>query len=146
MDKTRITHFDPADGELIARFTTFMVKTVRFAKLEYIRHQKHWNKEVPVFSVPDSPYLGGNAQPHEYGIGDGEFFFAHERIADAFLDLAELPRRILELSFVAELSAMEIAELLGCSVKAVYNQKHAALKKLRDALLKGGERNGEKLP
>jgi DNA-directed RNA polymerase specialized sigma24 family protein len=50
-------------------------------------------------------------------------------------------RRILELSFIEGLSAMETAHLLGRSVNYIYDQKHAAIKKLRDALLRGGERD-----
>jgi len=68
-----------------------------------------------------------------------EFYFVDENVSDALTDLPSLRRRILELSYIEDLTAQEIADLLGRSLKFVYNQKHIALKKLRDTLLRGGE-------
>jgi len=69
------------------------------------------------------------------------FDFEEERLSRAFSELPVLRQRILEMAFVKRLSAQEIAQRLNCSVKYIYNQKHAALKKLRDILLKGGDEN-----
>lgn len=131
--------FDAADGELLAQFTAFMERVVTSAKIDYIRRQRHWKWEV----LTDKPLESTDSQPPPErwlsNVSDSEFFFAEERISKALSDLPALRRRILELSFIEELSAQEIAEALGCSVKFVYNQKQAAMKRLRDILLNGGE-------
>jgi len=131
--------FDDSDGELIAQFTAFMVKVVTSAKIDYIRRQRHWKWEVLTDKPPEP--VDDKTSPERWlsAVSDGEFYFAEERISKALSDLTTLRRRILELSFIDELSAQEIAEILGCSVKYVYKQKHAAIKKLRDILLNGGE-------
>jgi len=131
--------FDDSDGELIAQFTAFMVKVVTSAKIDYIRRQRHWKWEVLMDKPPEPQDDKLNSGRWMNAISESEFYFAEERISKALSDLPTLRRRILELSFIDELSAQEIAEILGCSVKFVYNQKHAALKKLRDNLLNGGE-------
>jgi len=131
--------FDDSDRELIAQFTAFMVKVVTSAKIDYIRRQRHWKWEVLMDKPPELQNDKPNPERWLSAVSDGEFYFAEERISKALSDLTTLRRRILELSFIEELSAQEIAEILGCSVKFVYNQKHAALKKLRDNLLNGGE-------
>lgn len=128
--------FEDADGELIAQFTAFMVKVVKSAKIDYIRRQRHWKWEVPMDKLPELPSQDASWMdvPSEQ-----QFNFGEEHISKAISDLPLLRRRILELSFIEQLTAQEIAERLNCSVKFVYNQKHAALKKLRDILLRGGE-------
>ena len=130
--------FDAADGELIAQFTAFMVTVVTSAKIDYIRRQRHWKWEVLTDKLPEAQDNHSNQAKWLSGVSDSEFYFAEERISKALSDLPSLRRRILELSFIEEYSAPEIAEILGCSVKFVYNQKHAALKRLRDILLNGG--------
>lgn len=130
--------FDVKDGELIAQFTSFMVRVVTSAKIDYIRRQHHWKQEVLMDKLPEPPEPPPNTERWLNGISQSEFYFAEETIAKALSDLPLLRRQILELSFIEELTAQEIADLLKCSVKYVYNQKHVALKKLRDILLNGG--------
>ena len=131
--------YDAADSELIAQFTAFMVKVVTSAKIDFIRRQRHTKWEIPVDKLPVPQDVMADTERWQSDVREEEFFFAEEQISDALSDIPSLRRRILELSFIDGLSAMEIAEMLGCSIKFVYNQKHAALKKLRDTLLKGGE-------
>lgn len=131
--------FDDSEGELIAQFTVFMEKLVTSAKIDYIRRQRHWKWEVLMDKPPEPQDMKPAPERWLSAVSENEFYFAEERISKALSDLSVLRRRILELSFIEGLSAHEIAEILGCSVKFVYNQKHAALKKLRDILLNGGE-------
>lgn len=131
--------FDDSEGELIAQFTAFMEKVVTSAKIDYIRRQRHWKWEVLMDKPPTPQDMKPIPERWLSAVPGNEFYFAEERISKALSDLSALRRRILELSFIEELSAQEISEILGCSVKFVYNQKHAALKKLRDILLNGGE-------
>ena len=133
----RDTTDDATDDALIARFTAFMVKVVSNAKIEYIRRQRHWKWEIPMDHLPmqeESPFT---SERWQNGASENEFDFAEERISNAFSSLPALRRRILELSFIESLPAQEIADELGCSIKYVYDQKHIALKKLRDILMKG---------
>ena len=131
--------YDAADSELIAQFTTFMVKVVTSAKIDYIRRQRHLKWEIPMDKLPMTQGNLTDTDRWQSAATDNEFYFAEERISNALSDLSPLRRRILELSFIEGLSAIEISEMLGCSIKFVYNQKHTSLKKLRDVLLKGGE-------
>ena len=48
-------------------------------------------------------------------------------------------KQILKLLFVQGLTAMEVAEELGCSLDYVYTNKRRALQKLRDQLVESGE-------
>ena len=135
--------FDATDDGLIARFTAYMAQTVTTAKIDYIRRQRHRKWETPVDKLPlkDEP-PSPTTERWQSGISDNEFSFAEERISNALSSLPALRRRILELAFIERLPAQEIADALGCSVKFVYDQKHAALKKLRDILMRGGELDG----
>ncbi len=140
MDKKQNPPFDPADSELIARFTAYMVKVVTTAKIDYIRRQSHWSMELPTDKLSKPDDATPETERWQHAASENEFFFAEERISDALSGLSQMRRRILELSFIDGMSAMEIAEHLGCSVKFVYNERHSAIKKLRNLLLKGGGR------
>ncbi len=129
--------FDDSEHELIAQFTAFMTSVVRSAKIDYIRRQRHWNREISMDVLPEAPV---DLQWFE-ALSETGFDFEEERLSRAFSELPVLRQRILEMVFVKRLSAQEIAQRLNCSVKYIYNQKHAALKKLRDILLKGGDEN-----
>jgi len=127
-----------ADSELFARFTTFMVKVVTSAKIDYIRRQRHWQWEVLMDELPD--LLDESSSPEHWLIASThEFQFAEDRVFAALSALPAKQRRILELSYIDELSAQEIAAILECPVTHIYSQKFAALKRLREALLDGDE-------
>ena len=71
----------------------------------------------------------------------GKFHFPEDWISTVFSALPIRQRQILELEYIGELSASEIAATLNCSVTHVYTQKYAAMKKLKAALM-GGESDG----
>ena len=70
------------------------------------------------------------------------FEFEEEKLANAFLSLPLMRKRVLEMLFIEELSDIEIAQNMNCSVKYVYDQKYLALQKLRKSL--GGETDDQK--
>ena len=134
-----ISYFDECDTELIARFTVFIEKVVTNAKIDYFRRTAYINHEIPMDKLPEE--LEPQWQDTDELFRDGRFSFEEQRIADAFTELNLMRQRILEMTYVEELSALEIADRLNCSVKFVYNQRAVAIKKLRDMLLGGGDEN-----
>jgi len=133
-----------ADRELFAQFTAFMEKVVSHAKIDYIRRQRHWRREVLMDELPE--LLDGNSSSQHWPISSTSgFHFAEDRIATALSSLPAKQRRILELSYIDDLSAQEIATILDYQVKTVRNQKCIALKKLREALLNGGGTDAQKI-
>lgn len=127
------------DRALLGRFTRYLQRVADTGRKDYIRRQAYRRREIlmdilPETAVYDEPLTVGEAALSRH------FDFEERRLSDAFAQLPLLKRRILALSFVEGLPAQEIAVLLNCSVKFVYNQKHTALNKLRETLLQGGER------
>ena len=128
-----------ADSELFAQFTAFMVKVITSAKIDYIRRQRHWRWEISTEILPDILDERPSLEDRMIEASMKGFHYAEERIAAALSTLRVEERRILELAYIEELSAEEIAALLGRPIRFVYNQKYIALRKLRKALLPGGE-------
>lgn len=129
-----------ADGELFARFTAFIVRVAISAKIDYIRRQRHWQWETLVDKLPER--LDGCSTPEHWLItSTGGFHFAEDRISEALSVLSAKQQRILELLYIDELSAQEVAMILKCSVSHVYNQTFAAMKRLRANLAEGGDEN-----
>jgi RNA polymerase sigma factor (sigma-70 family) len=128
------------DLDLLRRFTAYIQNVVHYARLEYFRTTEYTARESPLEQFP--PEILGYEDPSPV-INKGEFEFAEDKLSAAFSGLNLLRRRILTLIFVEELSAREVADKLNCSVDYVYLQKHRALKKLRDALINGGDSHGD---
>jgi len=128
------------DLDLLWRFTAWMEWVVPHAKIDYLRKQKHRQKEVPL-EQSDMDEAAEYEDPLPFS--SDEFQFEEERLAKAFSGLNLLRKQILTLTFVEDLPAQEVADRLGCSIDYVYLQKHRALKALRDQLMEGGGRRGE---
>jgi RNA polymerase sigma factor (sigma-70 family) len=128
------------DDDLRNQFTAFMQKVVYHAKVDYIRQKKarHANAEIESAETPVLSYEQDfRLEP------DAEFDFEEQRLADSFASLPLMRRRILTLLFVQGLTAMEVAEELGCSLDYVYSNKRRALQKLQEQLREGGEQDEE---
>ena len=124
--------------ELRARFTAWLETTIYRAKLKYLNRQK------PKFEVVSIEELPENAlsvpEKAVYGaVLQSAFDFEEERLAEAFANLPIKRQQILTMLFVEERKPEEIARLLNCSAQHVYDQRYQALKKLRQALTKGGD-------
>jgi len=133
------TYFDECDAELVARFTAFIEKVVTNAKIDYLRKTSYAKHELPMDKLPDE--LEPQCTNDEELFKNEGFLFEEKRIADAFTELNLMRQKILEMTYIDELSAFEIAARLNCSAKYVYNQRAVAIKKLRDLLLRGGDKN-----
>ena len=124
---------------LRARFTNWIEKLIKNAKIDYIRQL---NKAEPEFVFIDELFEDEQLiGARDVVISDDKdsFDFQEERLAEAFYKLPLMKRKILELLFVECIKPEEIASRLNCSPQYVYNQKFLALKQLRKKLDKGGD-------
>lgn len=124
---------------LRARFTNWIEKLIKNAKIDYIRQL---NKAEPEFVsidelFEDEQLIG--ARDVVISEDKDSFDFQEERLAEAFYKLPLMKRKILELLFIECIKPEEIASRLNCSPQYVYNQKFLALKQLRKKLDKGGD-------
>ena len=124
--------------KLRGQFTAWLEKLIVRAKLDYIRKNRQYLEVVSieelndeVLAVCDEPVTGT-----EQG-----FEFDDAEMERAFFELTPLRRKILTMLFVEEMTPEKIAEELGCSVEAVYNNRSRALKKLKETIRKGGEQS-----
>jgi len=127
------------DMDLLWIFTAYVSKVVRYAKLEYLRNQKHYVSETPLDLLPPEML----SYEDSYLSQKDAFVFEDDALTNAFNKLGSLRQEILICVFLEGLSAQETADRLGCSVENVYLHKHRALKKLRDQLMEGGDQNGK---
>ena len=124
---------------LRARFTNWIEKLIKNAKIDYIRQL---NKAEPEFVsidelFEDEQLIG--ARDVVISEDKDSFDFQEEKLAEAFYKLPLMKRKILELLFIECIKPEEIASRLNCSPQYVYNQKFLALKQLRKKLDKGGD-------
>jgi len=124
------------DGDLRNQFTAYMQKVVYHAKVDYIRRKKAQQPkaEVSCAEVSDLAY-----EQDFRTVPETEFDFEERRLANSFETLPLIRRKILTLLFVQGLSAMEVAEEIGCSLDFVYTSKRRALQKLREQMQESGE-------
>ena len=118
---------------LRGRFTAWMKVVVKRAKIDYIRKLNRQPKSVSIDTIAEDEictYLELNTDKE---ISDS-FEFDDENVVAAFFALSLPRQKILTLMFVQGKTAEEVAELLGCSVKSVFNEKSIALNKLREYL------------
>lgn len=124
---------------LRARFTVWIEKLIKNAKIDYMRQL---NKAEPEFVsidelFEDEQLIG--ARDVVISEDKDSFDFQEERLAEAFYKLPLMKRKILELLFIECIKPEEIAFRLNCSSQYVYNQRYLALKQLRKKLDKSGD-------
>ena len=118
-------------------FTAYMQKVVAHAKIDYIRRKTAQSKRCTQRTLPERQE---SSYEQDFRLApQNEFDFEEQRLADSFASLPLIRRQILTLLFVQELTAMEVAEELGCSLDYVYSNKRRALRKMQDQLREGGE-------
>ena len=133
---------DTDRDELRARFTVYISQVIIHAKLDYIRKVKQRAQEIYLEDLKVEPSVDFEEQYERKYSNTQSFLFEEKKLANAFLTLPLMRQRILELLFIEELTAIEIAQKMNCSVKYVYDQKYLALQKLRKSL--GGEKDDKK--
>ena len=124
--------------ELKGRFTVWLEKVVRNAKINYIKKLKREPQLVYLEEIPESVLTKQSSSYEVYT--KSEFEFEEERLSKAFSKLPLMRKRILAMLFVENISPDEISKRLNCSPQYVYNQRYKALKALKNELDKGGER------
>lgn len=125
--------------ELRARFTVWLETTVYRARLKYLEREKPKVDTVSIEELPESA-LFVPEQTSYCERTTSAFDFEEERLAEAFAKLPIKRQEILTMLFVEERKPEEIARLLNCSPQHVYDQRYQALKKLRIALTKDGDK------
>lgn len=131
MSKDKIAQND----ELRFRFTAWITTVVQRAKIDYIRKQNRQPKSVPLDSVAEDEFC--TACNYNSAIESAKNFeFDDENVAKAFSALSSLRQKILALMFVQGKTAEQVATILGCSTKHVFNEKSIALKQIREFLRK----------
>ena len=125
--------------ELRARFTVWLETTVYRARLKYLEREKPKVDIVSIEELPESA-LAVSEKAAYYANPKSAFDFEEERLAEAFAKLPIKRQEILTMLFVEERKPEEIARLLNCSPQHVYDQRYQALKKLRIALTKDGDK------
>lgn len=129
------------DGEsdaLRARFTVWLEKLIKNAKINYLEECK---KDIITISIEDLFEDEFPVTTNDILLFDerDDFDFEEERLAKAFYELSLMKQKILKMLFVDEIKPEIIAKQLNCSSQYVYNQKLRALKLLRKKLDKGGD-------
>ena len=106
--------------ELRGRFTVWLEKVVRNAKINYIKRLKRQPPTLYLEEIPESALPAQNLAAVAYP--KSEFEFEEERLAEAFSKLPLMRKRILTMLFVENISPDEISKKLNCSPQYVYNQ------------------------
>lgn len=127
--------------ELRARFTKYICKIIVHAKIDYLRNNQKHCMEISLDTLETEPMVDFEEQYETY-TEQHTFSFEEEKLAKAFSDLPLMRQKVLEMLFVEQLTAVEIAQRMNCSLKYVYDQKYLALHKLRKVL--GGEPSDKK--
>lgn len=133
---------DTVRDELRARFTVYISQVIIHAKLDYIRQLKRRAQEIYLEDLEMEPSVDFEEQYVQAYSNRQSFEFEEEKLSNTFSSLPLMRQRVLEMLFIEELSAIEIAQKMNCSVKYVYDQKYLALQKLRKSL--GGETDDQK--
>lgn len=124
--------------ELRARFTGWLETTIYRAKLKYLDRHRTKFETVSIDELPEDALSVSESAVYS-AASQSAFDFEEERLAEAFANLPIKRQQILTMLFVEERKPEEIARLLNCSAQHVYDQRYQALKKLRQALAKGGD-------
>ena len=127
--------FEPRD-ELRGRFTRFLEVTMKHVRQNYLRKLSREPKTISldIVSEIEIPLIAGPTPYEEH-----EFTFEESRLAEAFRQLPMARQKVLIYLFVEDMYPEEIAELMGCTVQHIYNQRSLAVKKLRKLLSERGE-------
>lgn len=121
-----------------AKFTTFLYRIARNCAIDHLRKTR---RERGVLSLD---VHSDDAIAHEQA-GPAETADQNEQTAAVRAAIEALPedhRLVLVLSEVQGLKYAQISEVLGVPVGTVKSRMHNAIKKLRDRLVRQGQRSG----
>ena len=132
-----MSRLDTERDELRAKFTKYIELVIIHAKLDFIRKSRKAPQELSLDDLDYEPAISFEQQYAMASVEKHKFDFEEEKLAKAFEQLPLMRQRVLEMLFVEELPAVEIAQKMNCSVKYVYGQKYLAMQKLR--MILGGD-------
>ncbi len=133
---------DYKGSELHLRFTVWIRTVIQNAKIDYIRRRTRQVATISINNTPDEKLAYEDRYDIDgFDLTIGRFDFEDELMAKAFAGLSLKRRKILLLLFVEEYKPSEIAKLLHCKPKTIYNERVLALEYLRKMLLNGGNRD-----
>ena len=121
----------PERDELRAKFTRWLEKVIKRAKIDYLRKYENRPEIISYEDIPEAELLD-LAQCESWPKitrMQSPYDFEEERLTKAFM----------ELLFLEDLSEAETAQRLNCSLQYVRNQRCIALKRLRSHLMEGGD-------
>lgn len=129
MSKDKISQ----DDELRIRFTAWITTVFQRTKVDYIRKQCRQPKLIPLDSIAKDEFC--SVHIYNNAIESAESFeFDDENVAKAFSALSSLRQKILTLIFVQGKTAEQVAAILRCSTKHIFNEKSIALKQIKEYL------------
>lgn len=114
--------------ELRYEFTAWLKVVAHNARIDYIRKLKTHAQETGL----DSQLIETLAyEPRFEELGNESFNFEDDKIVTAFSKLPKSLKKILEMTYIRNMSSAEIAKKLKCSLQYVYARRSMALKMLR---------------
>lgn len=131
----------PERDELRAKFTRWLEKVIKRAKIDYLRKYENRPKIISYEDIPEAEFLDLAQCESWLKITrmQSPYDFEEERLTKAFMELPLKRRQVMELLFLEDLSEAETAKRLNCSLQYVRNQRCIALKRLRSRLMEGGD-------
>lgn len=116
----------------IGRFTNWLDTLARRTKYAYIKREyKHISHACIDDVLEDALRADEMEIAYSVTVGDSRFEFEAEWLMKAFAELGETHQRLLELLYVEEKTPQEAADILGCTVRNIYNQRCKAFKVIK---------------
>jgi len=110
------------------QFISFIVKSVRGLKLDYLRRQRKFESEISM-NQPES-YFHEMSSTHNFEIG----ILGNEDILNALKALTDRQKIVIQLVIFQDLTEKAAANILGVSQQGVHKTKKRALKMLKEVL------------
>jgi DNA-directed RNA polymerase specialized sigma subunit, sigma24 homolog len=124
---TQQTYSEP--DELRARFTRWLEVLISRARNRYLQKEAYRLRTISLEDIPEDQWP--TTPP---ALDETRFDFENECLVEAFSSLSVESQKLLRLLFIYEMRPKDVARLLDCKTKELYNSKYAALKKLRTIL------------
>lgn len=124
---------------LQARFTQWLKTLLLRARIRYIQKINTHVETCSIYKVAENVLSYNDSYSGLENERNGFLEFEEKKLANAFSELPLMKREVIKLLYYDELSPKEIADVYGCSLQNVYNQKSLALKILRKIMLESGE-------
>lgn len=130
------------DNNVVGKFTSWVDIVARRTRYNYIKRESKYTFHVCLYDLHESELRIEDVELTRSHFNEsGQFEFESEWLMNAFAKLSSKHKRILELLYVEEKTPQEVADIIGCTVRNIYNQQYNAFKIIRD--LKKEEQSDE---